>query len=911
MADKRVVLGKLANNDYGLQISKAGSDVIDDSISSKDYLFNSEVYRAGVIRSNSTYTTMTTSGVDLPTTEDSGGTAYIPAFIISEKGVFNPQATFDEYYGSAFSGGGRAATLISCLSTAAGGGLFQFSLNASGTTKNKVIPYEADVEGMTDPRPGEGGTYPFFTARSRTSSDGDVKIVMLGIPCQFGKMTNDTTLFGTSVLTGSAVSGGGGSSGGGGVVSAPTISSISRTARNNSNDTVYVNASSGTNNSGTITYTQSTVDSASGLTFVSSASFTQPRNSTRYYFAKQGNLISDTGGGGNTSHIYVSTAVDSTPNAFSFTPVLNAGLNSTNTSNTITIAGLGDGDTATVSLSGTAGSKQYSKNGGSYTSSSGTAQNGDTFAVRGTASGSYSSTVTVILTVGGVSGTYSISTQGVPADTTPDAFNFTDQSNLNLNTLIYSNTVTISGINQTVSVSATNGAQFSINGGSYVTSGSISNGQTLRIRLTSSGSYNTTTSTTVTVGGTSDVWSITTRSAVVASPPTALTLTQTTNTAASSQTVTATASGGSGTPQVSNDGSNWQSNGYSFSQSRTGTAVTYYARNAGEVNSSSITATKVVPPVVTLSGIGNFTGRSAAGENNTYAPTAQRAGGNYNTYASYWGTTTTSISNNSGGWLSSTITNSSLGYFNLTSQSNPSTSSRTATVTYTTSTQFGYSHTMTFTFQQDGQVADTTPNQFTFTDYTNATVNTTYNSSVTITGINTAVTAVYTGDANGSFSTDNSTFNQSNKTVNNGDTIYLRLPSSASASTTRTATITIGSISDTMTVTTAAPVDSTPDAFSFTDVTGADILSIYSDTVTITGINTSVTATITTTDGAIFKVNNGTANTSSKTVVNNDTITISIATTADSFTLHEATITVGGVSDTFSVTTGSSGGEEP
>jgi ribosomal 50S subunit-recycling heat shock protein len=170
---------------------------------------------------------------------------------------------------------------------------------------------------------------------------------------------------------------------------------------------------------------------------------------------------------------------------------------------------------------------------------------------------------------------------------------------------------------------------------------------------------------------------------------------------------------------------------------------------------------------------------------------------------------------------------------------------------------------------------------------------------------------VYTGDANGSFSTDNSTFNQSNKTVNNGDTIYLRLPSAGTNSTARTATITIGSISDSMTVTTVAASDTTPDAFSFTDVTGADTLSIYSDTVTITGINTSVTATITTTDGAIFKVNNGTANTSSKTVVNNDTITVSIATTSDSFTLHQATITVGGVSDTFSVTTGSSGGFEP
>ena len=49
----------------------------------------------------------------------------------------------------------------------------------------------------------------------------------------------------------------------------------------------------------------------------------------------------------------------------------------------------------------------------------------------------------------------------------------------------------------------------------------------------------------------------------------------------------------------------------------------------------------------------------------------------------------------------------------------------------------------------------------------------------------------------------------------------------------------------------------------------------------------------------------------SKTVVNNDTITVRIATTSDSFTLHQATISVGGVSDTFQVSTGSSGGFEP
>src|SRR6056300_1746358 len=699
---KRVLLGKEGSN-YVLKVSKPTVDVIDDTINDRDYLFNSEVYRAGVIRSNSTYATMTTSGVDLPTTSDSSGNAYIPAYIISEKGAFYPQASFDERWGGTTSGGFRTATFINCLSTAAGGGMFQFSLGSTSTTKNIVIPYEADAEFMSDPRPGEGsGTYPFLGARDRGSSDGDVKILIIGIPCQFGKMTNNTTLFGTSVLTGSAVSGGGGSSGGGGTVSAPTITSVSRTARTNSIDTVSVNASAGTNNSGTITYAQSTTDSASGATFGSSSSFTQPRNSTRYYFAKQSNLISDTGGGGSTTHIYVSAAVDSTPNAFSFTPVLNASLNSTNTSNTITIAGLGDGDTATVSLSGTAGSKQYSKNGGSYTSLSGTAQNGDTFAVRGTASASYASTVTVILTVGGVSGTYSISTQGVPADTTPDAFNFTNQSNLNLNTLIYSNTVTISGINQTVSVSATNGAQFSINGGSYVTSGSISNGQTLRIRLTSSGSYNTTTSTTVTVGGTSDAWSITTKAQAQATTPTLPSATLQTNTSSSTQTVRAAAIIASGdTLQIRvGTGGTWTNatSTYSsdLSQSRN-TYVTYYFRAVSPDNDirGEVSASLYIPPLHAVQAIADFNFTNGS-HDNTYSVTSSLNGAAAGLYTGKSFSVTESVS-----WITATIANNTTGTMRLQISANTG-SARSATVTYTiSSTNGGPDVSESFTVSQD------------------------------------------------------------------------------------------------------------------------------------------------------------------------------------------------------------------
>lgn len=103
----------------------------------------------------------------------------------------------------------------------------------------------------------------------------------------------------------------------------------------------------------------------------------------------------------------------------------------------------------------------------------------------------------------------------VPADTTPDAFSFTDVTGQALNTLITSNTITINGINAgtAVSVSGAGSPQISINGGAWGTSGTITNGQTLAVRLTSANAFSTARTATVDVGGVTDVWSVTTRAA--------------------------------------------------------------------------------------------------------------------------------------------------------------------------------------------------------------------------------------------------------------------------------------------------------------------------------------------------------------------------------------------------------------
>jgi hypothetical protein len=103
-------------------------------------------------------------------------------------------------------------------------------------------------------------------------------------------------------------------------------------------------------------------------------------------------------------------------------------------------------------------------------------------------------------------------TQQTACDTTPDTFTFTDLPNVQLSTLTTASAVTITGINTGTSVSVSGGgAEISINGGGWTTSGTITNGQTLAVRLTSSAAFATGASATITVGSVSDIWTVTTR----------------------------------------------------------------------------------------------------------------------------------------------------------------------------------------------------------------------------------------------------------------------------------------------------------------------------------------------------------------------------------------------------------------
>jgi len=102
-------------------------------------------------------------------------------------------------------------------------------------------------------------------------------------------------------------------------------------------------------------------------------------------------------------------ASDTTPDAFSFTDQSGVARSATITSAAIVVSGIDAASAITVS-GGT-----YSINGGAYTASAGTVVNGDSITVRHTSSASYLTDTSTVLTIGGVSDTFTSTTLGDPA----------------------------------------------------------------------------------------------------------------------------------------------------------------------------------------------------------------------------------------------------------------------------------------------------------------------------------------------------------------------------------------------------------------------------------------------------------------------------------------------------------------
>lgn len=201
-------------------------------------------------------------------------------------------------------------------------------------------------------------------------------------------------------------------------------------------------------------------------------------------------------------------AADAIPDAFAFPAQIDVELESVRVSGEITVSGI----EVPVPIAVSGGS--YSVNGGAFVVMPTQVSAGDRVRVRHTASSAFSTEVVTVLTIGEISGGFSSRT--LAADTTPDAFHFEDKVvRTPLLPRHVSNAITVTGINTTASISVTGGpdAEYSVNGRPFTSMpGQVVMGDRVRLRnripLLDLRPKAFSVDTMLTIGGVSDVWTI-------------------------------------------------------------------------------------------------------------------------------------------------------------------------------------------------------------------------------------------------------------------------------------------------------------------------------------------------------------------------------------------------------------------
>jgi hypothetical protein len=185
-----------------------------------------------------------------------------------------------------------------------------------------------------------------------------------------------------------------------------------------------------------------------------------------------------------------------------FTPVTGAVPGSTQTSNAITVTGI----TNPAPISVSSGS-EYSINGGPFTSAPGAVQSGDQVAVQMIAPSTYNTTASAVVTIGGITSTYTVTTATQQA---PQA-GFMDLTGASVSSTQISNPITVTSITSPAPISISSGAEYSINGGAFTSAaGTVQPGDQVRIDVTAPSTYNATATAVLTIGGTPSNFAVTT-----------------------------------------------------------------------------------------------------------------------------------------------------------------------------------------------------------------------------------------------------------------------------------------------------------------------------------------------------------------------------------------------------------------
>jgi hypothetical protein len=205
-------------------------------------------------------------------------------------------------------------------------------------------------------------------------------------------------------------------------------------------------------------------------------------------------------------------APDTTADNFGFTNKSDIGLDTLTESNVVTISGL----TGFASLSLDKGEYWRNSTGVWSNINANDIVNGESIKLRLQSSTDYSTATTATLVLGGMTAEFTVNTLVDPNanDTTPDAFIFQPVIDQTLSTLVESNSVIISGINEPSPVTIVNG-EYKIGLGAWTQqAGQITNKENILVRHTSANIYDTVTTTELTIGGVSAEFNSTTQQLV-------------------------------------------------------------------------------------------------------------------------------------------------------------------------------------------------------------------------------------------------------------------------------------------------------------------------------------------------------------------------------------------------------------
>jgi hypothetical protein len=484
------------------------------------------------------------------------------------------------------------------------------------------------------------------------------------------------------------------------------------------------------------------------------------------------------------------------------------------------------------------------------------------------------------------------------ADQTPDPYSFDPGWGADPSTLASSTAITPTGFDAPAPISIVNG-DYSLDGGAFTSSaGTINPGDTVTVRTTSSATFDTAHSALLDINGVDAAFTVYTRAATTPDPFSFTTQNDVaTSTLVESETITPT--GFTGLIHVGVVGGEYSINGGGYQtgtgQITAGDSVQLReqsapARGASRTMTFTVNGTSATFTVTTSVGPDQFTFTDQTGvdpsslnTSDTVAITGLTApdpisvtGGEYSIDGGAFTTTAGTIAPGS----SVTVRH-------------------TASSSYTTGVDTVLTiGTISDTFTSTTRAMNTTPDPFDIPDRSGV-IEGAYAVSTarTISGTFDPDTPIsITG---GEYSINGGPYTSAAGTIDPGAQVKLRVMAPTSDATTVTATLTVGTASDTYSATTD---DETPDAFSFPSQTGVAFgTAVTSASATITGFDAeAITATVT---GGELSVNGGPFSTTPQPVAIGSTVTLRHTAAATPGTQVTTRVTIGHTSASFTSTT--------